>query len=105
MALIGSGKTLIACLLLRHTVNKELEDRAAGKPRRVSFFLVSSRNHHVQLHFSVLDSLLHVHRLMQRETVAGYIKPITCLEIWANARTHSYRTGFAFAYSLSYSNN
>ena len=36
----GSGKTLIACLLLRDTVDREIEDRNAGKQRRVSFFLV-----------------------------------------------------------------
>lgn len=37
---IGSGKTLIAALLLRHTIDKELEDRAQGKPIRISFFVV-----------------------------------------------------------------
>lgn len=36
----GSGKTLIAVLLLEHTINQELEDRAKGFPRRLSFFLV-----------------------------------------------------------------
>ncbi|KAI1482012.1 hypothetical protein F4774DRAFT_430201 [Daldinia eschscholtzii] len=36
----GTGKTLIAALLLRHTVEQELEDRSAGKPPRISFFLV-----------------------------------------------------------------
>ncbi|KAI0840705.1 hypothetical protein F5Y06DRAFT_285553 [Hypoxylon sp. FL0890] len=36
----GTGKTLIAALLLRHTVEQELEDRNAGKPPRISFFLV-----------------------------------------------------------------
>ncbi|PQE23414.1 dicer 1 protein [Rutstroemia sp. NJR-2017a BBW] len=35
----GSGKTLIAVLLLRHIFAQELEDRANQKPRRVSFFL------------------------------------------------------------------
>ncbi|KAF2083173.1 dicer-like protein 1 [Saccharata proteae CBS 121410] len=38
----GSGKTLIAVLLLRHILDQELEDRAAGKPPRISFFLVDS---------------------------------------------------------------
>lgn len=37
---LGSGKTLIACLLLRHIIDQELENRALGKPRRISFFLV-----------------------------------------------------------------
>jgi endoribonuclease Dicer len=36
----GSGKTLIAVLLLRHVLDKELEDRAANLALRVSFFLV-----------------------------------------------------------------
>jgi hypothetical protein len=36
----GSGKTLIAALLLRDVVNKEMEDRASGKSPRTSFFLV-----------------------------------------------------------------
>jgi len=36
----GSGKTLIAVLLLRHTIDQELEDRAAGRHKRISFFLV-----------------------------------------------------------------
>ena len=38
----GSGKTYIAVLLLKYVIDKELEDRAAGKKRRISFFLVSS---------------------------------------------------------------
>jgi len=38
----GSGKTFIATLLLRHVIDKELEDRANGKPPRISFFLVCS---------------------------------------------------------------
>ncbi len=36
----GSGKTLIAALLLRETVSKEMDDRAAGRSPRTSFFLV-----------------------------------------------------------------
>ncbi|RAK79873.1 putative RNA helicase/RNAse III [Aspergillus fijiensis CBS 313.89] len=38
----GSGKTLIAVLLLRHTLQNELNDRAQDKPHRISFFLVDS---------------------------------------------------------------
>lgn len=38
--LLGSGKTLIAVLLLKHVIHNELNDRAHGKPHRVSFFLV-----------------------------------------------------------------
>ncbi len=37
---VGSGKTLIAVLLLKYMIDKELEDRAEGKKRRISFFLV-----------------------------------------------------------------
>lgn len=36
----GSGKTLIAVLLLRHIIDQELEDRRLGKPERIAFFLV-----------------------------------------------------------------
>ncbi|KAL1892497.1 Dicer-like protein 1 [Sporothrix stenoceras] len=36
----GSGKTLIAALLLRHMIERELEDRKNGLRERVSFFLV-----------------------------------------------------------------
>ncbi|KAE8149317.1 ATP-dependent helicase dcl1 [Aspergillus avenaceus] len=38
----GSGKTLIAVLLLKHVIELELIDRAEGKPPRTSFFLVDS---------------------------------------------------------------
>jgi endoribonuclease Dicer len=38
----GSGKTLIAVLLIRHICEQELEDRVLGKPHRVTFFLVRS---------------------------------------------------------------
>jgi hypothetical protein len=38
----GSGKTLIAALLLRDIVDKEMEDRASGNPPRTSFFLVGT---------------------------------------------------------------
>lgn len=37
----GSGKTLIAVLLIRHIINQELEDRQRGKEPRIVFFLVS----------------------------------------------------------------
>ncbi|KAJ5674560.1 dicer-like protein 1 [Penicillium maclennaniae] len=38
----GSGKTLIAVLLLKHVLNQELIDRDNGNPPRVAFFLVDS---------------------------------------------------------------
>ncbi|KAE8352631.1 ATP-dependent helicase dcl1 [Aspergillus coremiiformis] len=38
----GSGKTLIAVLLLKHVIQIELIDRADGRPPRLSFFLVDS---------------------------------------------------------------
>ncbi|KAL4784926.1 hypothetical protein BJX76DRAFT_367226 [Aspergillus varians] len=38
----GAGKTLIAVLLLKHTIEKELNNRANGEPHRISFFLVDS---------------------------------------------------------------
>lgn len=42
---VGSGKTLIAVLLLKHTLEKELNDRAEGMPHRIAFFLVCLRSH------------------------------------------------------------
>lgn len=36
----GSGKTNIAALLLRHSIEQEINDRDIGKPPRVAFFLV-----------------------------------------------------------------
>ncbi|KAK5165182.1 Dicer-like protein 1 [Saxophila tyrrhenica] len=53
----GSGKTLIAVLLLRHIIDQELEDRATGKAARISFFLVSSVTL-VYQQFSVLETNL-----------------------------------------------
>ncbi|KAI5302309.1 cell cycle RNA binding protein whi3, partial [Ascosphaera pollenicola] len=38
----GSGKTLIAVLLLKYMISRELESRALDKPPRISFFLVDS---------------------------------------------------------------
>ncbi|EGD90125.1 hypothetical protein H112_02598 [Trichophyton rubrum D6] len=38
----GSGKTLIAVLLLKHVIEQELTDRSLGLPPRISFFLVDS---------------------------------------------------------------
>jgi hypothetical protein len=36
----GSGKTLIAILLLKHIIQNELVDRERGQRHRISFFLV-----------------------------------------------------------------
>ncbi|KAI1624543.1 RNA helicase/RNAse III [Exophiala viscosa] len=38
----GSGKTLIAALLIRHFLQQELIDRNNGKPAKIIFFLVNS---------------------------------------------------------------
>jgi endoribonuclease Dicer len=38
----GSGKTLIACLLIKHVLSEELIDRKNGKPPRTVVFLVNS---------------------------------------------------------------
>ncbi|EED23279.1 RNA helicase/RNAse III, putative [Talaromyces stipitatus ATCC 10500] len=38
----GSGKTLIAILLLKHIIQNELIDRGRGQRHRISFFLVDS---------------------------------------------------------------
>ena len=53
----GSGKTLIAVLLLRWVVDRELELRAAGAAPKMSFFLVASVNLAFQ-QFSVLTQNL-----------------------------------------------
>ncbi|GKT45594.1 dicer-like protein 1 [Colletotrichum spaethianum] len=50
----GSGKTLIAALLLRHFLEKEIEDRATGQPKRIAFFLVDKVSLVFQQH-AVLD--------------------------------------------------
>lgn len=44
----GSGKTLIACLLLRYMMEEELERRTQGKEKRSSFFLVYASTRLVQ---------------------------------------------------------
>lgn len=38
---LGSGKTLIAVLLLRYIIDQEIERRSMGQEARISFFLVS----------------------------------------------------------------
>lgn len=53
----GSGKTLIAVLLLRWIIDQELEDRAALRPPRISFFLVASVTL-VYQQFAVLETNL-----------------------------------------------
>ena len=53
----GSGKTLIAVLLLRWIIDQELENRAAGKAPKISFFLVASIAL-VYQQFSVLETNL-----------------------------------------------
>jgi endoribonuclease Dicer len=53
----GSGKTLIAVLLLQHIIDQELEKRAAGKPHKVAFFLCCSVALAFQ-QFSVLEANL-----------------------------------------------
>lgn len=53
----GSGKTLIAVLLLRWVIDNEIENRAKGMPVKISFFLVASVTL-VYQQFSVLESNL-----------------------------------------------
>jgi endoribonuclease Dicer len=50
----GSGKTLIAVLLLRHVIDEEIENRSKGHSPKVSFFLVASVTLVFQ-QFSVLE--------------------------------------------------
>ncbi|OLN97312.1 Dicer-like protein 1 [Colletotrichum chlorophyti] len=53
----GSGKTLIAALLLRHILEKEIENRESGMPKRIAFFLVDKVSLVFQQH-AVLESNL-----------------------------------------------
>lgn len=53
----GSGKTLIAVLLLRWVIDNELESRAAGNPGKIAFFLCCSVALAFQ-QFSVLEANL-----------------------------------------------
>ena len=46
----GTGKTLIAVLLLRHTMDQELEHRRLGGKARVSFFLVCAFDPSIHYH-------------------------------------------------------
>ncbi|KAI9742680.1 MAG: Dicer-like protein 1 [Claussenomyces sp. TS43310] len=50
----GSGKTLIAVLLLRYMIDKELENRSRGQPKCISIFLADSTTLVFQ-QFAVLD--------------------------------------------------
>jgi endoribonuclease Dicer len=53
----GSGKTLIAVLLIRWVIDQELESRARGNPPRITFFLVASVSLVFQQH-AVLETNL-----------------------------------------------
>lgn len=53
----GSGKTLIAVLLIRWMIDQELEARAAGRKPRITFFLVASVTLAFQ-QYAVLDANL-----------------------------------------------
>lgn len=72
----GSGKTLIAVLLLRWIIDNELENRAAGKSPKIAFFLVASVTL-VYQQFSVLESNLDhkVKRLCGADGVDRQTKP------------------------------
>ncbi|KAF2152570.1 ATP-dependent helicase dcl1 [Myriangium duriaei CBS 260.36] len=53
----GTGKTLIAVLLLRHIIDQELEDRQRQKHHRIAFFLVPSVNLVFQQHAVLVTNL------------------------------------------------
>ncbi|KAI0469610.1 hypothetical protein F4859DRAFT_523002 [Xylaria cf. heliscus] len=53
----GTGKTLIAALLLRHIIEQELDDRRAGQGHRLAFFLVD-KVALVHQQYSVLEANL-----------------------------------------------
>ena len=71
----GSGKTLIAVLLLRWVIDNELENRAAGKPPKISFFLVASVTLAYQQYFVLESNLDHtVARVVGADTVNRWDK-------------------------------
>lgn len=55
----GSGKTLIAVLLLRHTLDLELDRRAQGQSKQVAFFLVDKVALCMQQHRVLCANLEH----------------------------------------------
>lgn len=55
----GSGKTLIAILLLRWTMDQELERRATGTSRKICCFLTHSINLAMQQHAVLCSNLPH----------------------------------------------
>ncbi|KAI1108951.1 hypothetical protein F5Y14DRAFT_55076 [Nemania sp. NC0429] len=74
----GTGKTLIAALLLRHVVEQELEDRRAGKDHRVAFFLVD-KVALVHQQYRVLEANLD----FPMDAFTGdSIRPIYTIEFW-----------------------
>ncbi|KAI5363134.1 putative ribonuclease III domain, helicase, dicer dimerization domain-containing protein [Septoria linicola] len=81
----GSGKTLIAVLLLRWTIDNEIEHRAEGMPSKISFFLVAS----VTLVYQQFSVLEWDGARWQREFFEN--KVIVCTaEILNQALAHSY---------------
>ena len=53
----GSGKTLIAVLLLRHVCDQEIIRRAEGLPHKICFFLVNSQHLVAQQHKVLKENL------------------------------------------------
>ncbi|KAI0508772.1 hypothetical protein F5B22DRAFT_383299 [Xylaria bambusicola] len=75
----GTGKTLIAALLLRHIVEQELEDRRAGNDHRLALFLVD-KVALVHQQFRVLEENLD----FQMESFTGESGgPIYTREFWS----------------------
>lgn len=76
--IVGSGKTLIAALLLRWTIQNELEDRSNGHPKRIAFFLVDKVALVFQQHAVLSCNLDYPVEKFCGEMVDG----ISCKEFW-----------------------
>jgi endoribonuclease Dicer len=99
----GSGKTLIACLLIKHVLEQELHDREKGKPHRTVVFLVNSVHLVIQQGQVLADNLanppaiLHGsinYDLWKRETWNGILESnqvVVCTaEVLRQALTHNF---------------
>ncbi|KAI1825945.1 hypothetical protein F4861DRAFT_144206 [Xylaria intraflava] len=77
----GTGKTLIAVLLLRHIIEQELDDRKTGHDHRLAFFLVD-KVALVHQQFRVLEANLD----FNMDSFTGDSSGVYTKEFWDEAR-------------------